>query len=240
MKVAERVSENYADMTIGKIVARDFRKAMVFKAHGIDFCCGGAIALKSALEEKNIDLDSILMELKAIDRTQVLDVDYENWSSERLIDHILDKHHGYVRRIVEQLTPMLAKVEMVHGGWRPELVEINRLYTALSQELLQHMRKEEEILFPAIRTLGETKNAFGSIAQPISMMEHEHDSAGDFMKRIHELTDGYTLPKGACATYTVVYKTLNEFEEDLFTHIHLENNILFPRAMKLEEKLNSK
>jgi regulator of cell morphogenesis and NO signaling len=237
----EKVSPaDYAEMKIGKIVAKDYRKAMVFKSHGIDFCCGGAATLKSVVEEKALTLDEILSELEAIDYSEEVVEDYENWDCTRLVDHIVNTHHAYVRKTVEQLTPMLTKVEMVHGGWRPELTEIKGLFTALSSELMMHMQKEEMILFKSIKELAagyenESRTCFGSIQNPINMMEHEHDTAGDLMKEINRLSDGYTLPKGACATYIVVYNVLNEFENDLFKHIHLENNILFPKAIKLEE-----
>lgn len=236
------VTADYSEMTIGKIVAKDYRKAMVFKAHGLDFCCGGNIPLKQATDENKLDIQQILSQLEAIDASENTSEDYENWSTEKLVNHIIDKHHAYVSNTILQLTPMINKVEMVHGEWRPELVEVNSLYSELCAELTMHMRKEETILFPAILDMSKKMESegscFGSVKNPISMMEHEHDIAGDLMKQIHALTDGYTLPKGACATYTVVYKTLQEFEEDLFVHIHLENNILFPRAIKMEEQNN--
>lgn len=242
METKENILIDYTKLTVGKIVAKDYRKAMVFKSHGVDFCCGGGISIESAIEDKDVSLNTIIEELEKIDLLETVEADYENWPTKRLVEHIIEAHHRYVERTIAQLTPMLAKVEMVHGEWRPELTEINRLYLELSQELLMHMKKEEQILFPAILTLDDAcatgANCFGSVQNPITMMEHEHDIAGDLMKKINELTDGYTLPKGACATYTVVYSVLKEFEADLFTHIHLENNILFPRAIKLEKSNN--
>ena len=238
MKVNEKVEVDYRSLTVGKIVARDYRKAMVFKSHGIDFCCGGGISVESAVEDKDVSLDEIIAELEKVDVLETVEADYESWSTKKLIEHIVYTHHNYVTTTIAQLTPMLAKVEMVHGDWRPELREVNQLYKELSAELTIHMKKEEQILFPAILTLDEASsmgdNCFGSVQNPISMMEHEHDIAGELMKKINTLTAGYTLPKGACATYTVVYNVLKEFEADLFTHIHLENNILFPRAIQLE------
>lgn len=241
MSVQEIEITNYSDLTVGKIVARDYRKAKVFKSYGIDFCCGGNIKLKDVVNEYEVNVEELSEALHEIDLiSNDTTVDYNEWPTNKLVDHIIDKHHKYVSETITQLTPMLTKVEMVHGTWRPELTEIKELFTNLSAELTAHMQKEETILFPAIKELArgaenESKTCFGTVRNPISMMEHEHDIAGDLMKSIHTLTDGYTLPKGACATYTVVYKTLNEFESDLFEHIHLENNILFPRAIKLEE-----
>lgn len=238
--VDNTISGNYADMKIGKIVAQDYRKAMVFTSNGIDFCCGGAASLKSVVEKQELSLNQIISELEAVDYSEAISEDYESWSFKRLIDHIVSVHHNYVRNTISQLTPMLAKVEMVHGGWRPELKEVKRLFTELSEELTLHMQKEELILFPAIIELAsgrenESRTCFASVQNPVDMMEQEHEVAGELMKEINAHTDGYTLPKGACATYTVVYKVLKEFESDLFTHIHLENNILFPKAIKLEE-----
>ena len=230
---------DYSKTNIGKIVAKDYRKAMVFKSFGLDFCCGGAIKLEEAAKESNLDLNHIVEELKKVDLTTETDEDYDTWALDKLVDHIISKHHGYVRNTIEQLTPMLAKVEMVHGQWRPELVEVNQLFKEISNELIPHMQKEEMILFPAIKELlkgheNGSSTCFGSVQNPINMMLIEHDAAGDLMKKINSLTSGYTLPKGACATYTVVYKVLSEFENDLFTHIHLENNILFPKAIILD------
>lgn len=239
MEAQEKTELDYEKMSVGKIVAKDYRKAMVFKAHGIDFCCGGGISLAQAASEHNVSLNQLLSELRKIDEIEELDENYSEWPTEKLINHIVDKHHVYVANTIEQLTPLLNKVEMVHGGWRPELVEVNRLFREVANELIPHMQKEERILFPAILELSignfSAGERFGSVQNPINMMEHEHDVAGDLMKRIAELTENYSLPKGACATYTVVYKVLNEFEQDLHTHIHLENNILFPRAIEMEQ-----
>ena len=236
----ELVKSDYNALTIGKIVARDYRKAMVFKSFGLDFCCGGNIKLETAAAENNLNLNEVIEALEKVDdSTTDITSDFNSWPLPQLIDHIVDKHHNYVESTITQLMPLVEKVTMVHGDWRPELKEVKELFIALSQELTAHMKKEELILFPAIKKLvagyeSEGSTCFGSVSNPINMMEHEHDIAGDLMKKINLLTDGYTLPKGACATYTVVYKVLNEFEEDLFRHIHLENNILFPKAIELE------
>lgn len=240
MKIEEIEKVDYASINVGKIVAKDFRKALVFKSYGLDFCCGGAIKLKDAASENKLNLDEIIVQLEEIDNSTEVDQDYNSWDLPRLIEHINKKHHTYVRNTAEQLQPMLNKVEMVHGGAHPELIEVNRLFKEITAELIPHMMKEENILFPAINEIvnkEDVTGCFGSVQNPINAMSHEHDIAGDLMKEIHRLTDGYTLPKGACATYTVVYKTLKEFEDDLFTHIHLENNILFPKAVELECKI---
>lgn len=240
MKTEENVLIDYAELSIGKIVAKDFRKAMVFKSFGIDFCCGGAVKLKDITNDYEVNTRELYEALYAVDNSpSEITEDYKSWSTEKLIDHIINTHHNYVRETIEQLLPMITKVEMVHGHWRPELKEIKSLFNELADELLPHMQKEEMILFPAIRKISSankevSNNPFGSVKNPINMMEHEHDIAGQLMKQINTLTNNYTTPKGACATFVVVYKVLNAFESDLFTHIHLENNILFPRAIELE------
>lgn len=231
------IQNPYQELTVGKIVARDYRKAMVFKKHNIDFCCGGKISVEEAAQKANVDFERVLAELEAVDQLVENTEDYNQWPLDRLVDHILEKHHEYVKNTMIQLTPMLNKVVMVHGTWRPELHEVSDHFNAVVHELTCHMYKEEEVLFPAIKRLVNgrgNENTFGSVQNPIRAMEHEHDVAGELMKRISVLTDGYALPKGACATYTVVYKVLKEFEDDLHEHIHLENNILFPKAIALE------
>lgn len=224
----------YLELTVGKIVARDYRKALVFKKHGIDFCCGGKIGVAQAAAEAGVALDTIIGELELLDQAGKEINDFDSWPLDKLIDFILDKHHAYVKTTIEQLTPMLEKVVKVHSGWRPELTEVNDVFYALARELACHLYKEEEVFFPLIRkrATGEDLGS-SSIEHPVKAMEHEHDIAGQLMQKIKELTDNYTPPAGACATYIVVYKVLKEFEMDLHQHIHLENNILFPKAALL-------
>lgn len=240
MNTQEYITENYLSQTIGKMVAVDYRKAMVFKSHGIDFCCGGNISLEEAARNHNVPLEQLISELRAVDESETVATDYASWTTARLIDHIVKRHHLYVSNTIEQLIPMLDKVERVHGDRHPELTDVNRVFREVANELVSHMHKEEKILFPAILELENEQAAprFETVQGPISRMEHEHDLAGELMREIASLTENYTLPKGACATYTVVYKVLDEFEQDLHTHIHLENNILFPRALELEQERN--
>lgn len=226
----------YLELTVGKIVARDYRKALVFKKHGIDFCCGGKISVAQAAEEAGVPLDTILNELELLDQSGPEIQDFDTWPLDKLVDFILEKHHVYVKTTIVQLTPMLEKVVKVHSGWRPELTEVNDVFYALARELTCHMYKEEEVLFPLIRkrATGEDLTST-SIEHPVKAMEHEHDIAGQLMQKIKDLTENYTPPSGACATYIVVYKVLKEFEMDLHQHIHLENNILFPKAAQLNK-----
>ncbi len=233
----EVVEKNdYLKLTVGKIVARDYRKAMVFRSNGIDFCCGGNISVEQACNEAGVDLAGVLEQLYILDEAPSDLPDFNELPLDQLIAFIVNKHHKYTNETLTELEPLVSKVAMVHGGWRPELIEIKEIFGKLKDELLSHMQKEEMILFPAIISLSRDDDSTfsgSSIEHPISRMEMEHDIAGDFMKQIRDLTNGFELPKGACATYTVVYKVLKEFEADLHHHIHLENNILFPKAMKL-------
>jgi regulator of cell morphogenesis and NO signaling len=241
METIENTQADYNKLTVGKIVAKDYRKAKVFKKYGIDFCCGGNIKIEEAAKDVNADAGDIIEELLLIDAAISDDgVNYESWSTDQLIKHIVEVHHHYVSSTIEHLMPMVEKVARVHGHWRTELLDIEKTFKAIAEELTVHMHKEELILFPAILEMsnncGVSNNQhFGTIQNPIRMMLMEHDSSGELMRKINQLTDNYTLPKGACATYTVMYKLLEEFENDLHTHIHLENNILFPRAIELEK-----
>lgn len=225
---------DYSKMSVGKIVAKDYRKAIIFRSHGIDFCCGGKKSVEEACQEANVSTAELLNELQEIDLKKDTVQDFENMPLDDLINHIVEKHHQYTKKTLLELEPLVKKVAMVHGDWRPELRKIETVFQDLVAELIPHMQKEEIVLFPAIKALlkgGASPFDQNSIGHPISMMEYEHDMAGNLMKEIRTLTDDFILPKGACATYTVVYKVLEEFEADLHQHIHLENNILFPKVV---------
>ncbi|TNF32338.1 MAG: iron-sulfur cluster repair di-iron protein [Deltaproteobacteria bacterium] len=229
-------NDNYLELTVGKIVARDYRKALVFRSNGIDFCCGGNISVEKACKEVGADLSIVLEQLRILDQGESNLPDFNALPLDQLIAFIVNKHHKYTVDTLRELEPLIAKVAMVHGGWRPELHEIKDIFGQLKDELMSHMQKEEMVLFPAIISLfrgGDSSFCGNSIQHPISRMEMEHDFAGECMKQIRNLSQGFELPKGACATYTVVYKVLKEFEADLHHHIHLENNILFPKVLSL-------
>lgn len=232
------INKDYLDLTVGKIVAEDYRKAIVFRSYGIDFCCGGKVTLEQACLASGTDPSLILNELKVLDMQQWELQDFNSMRIDELISHIVEKHHRYTQDTVEKLAPLVDKVARVHGDRHPELCEIQSLFRELAAELIPHMQKEEIVLFPAIQALinGASSPFNGvTIQDPISMMETEHDVAGAIMKEIRKLSNGFTLPKGACATYTVVYRVLEEFESDLHQHIHLENNILFPKVVETKE-----
>ncbi|OKL42022.1 iron-sulfur cluster repair di-iron protein [Pontibacter flavimaris] len=232
--------------SVGELVAKDYRKAQVFKKYGIDFCCGGKKSVKQVCAEKGISQDELEAELIAMDQAEKeRDAEYDKWDLGFLADYIVNMHHKYLREAIPALYEYTTKIARVHGSRHPELVEVVKHYTNVANELEAHMPKEERVLFPYIKQLEEAKKSgvklepagFGSIQNPINMMEMEHESAGGEMERIRELTDNYTLPADACATYTVAFKKLKEFEDDLFRHIHLENNILFPKAIEMEKEV---
>jgi regulator of cell morphogenesis and NO signaling len=229
--------------TIGEIVARDFRAAAVFQRHGIDFCCGGARSLETACEAKRIPASTLLAELDEATREPAPGLPrFDTWRLPVLAAYIVDNHHAYVRQSIPLLLTHTKKVAAVHGENHPEMVEVANLFQQVADEMTSHMAKEEQILFPFITEMAEAADAgrpqppspFGTVRNPIRMMEHEHDDAGRAMERIHELTAGYAPPAGACTTYRVCLQELDAFERDLHQHVHLENNILFPKAASLE------
>ncbi|RLD21081.1 MAG: iron-sulfur cluster repair di-iron protein [Bacteroidetes bacterium] len=232
--------------TVGEMVAEDYRTAEVFKKFGIEFCCGGKVTLENTCQKRGIDINAVQDALESLDnQVDTSAHDYNNWELDKLIDHIVNTHHSYVNAALSQLDEYSAKVAKVHGNGNPEVVEIYHHYQAIANELRMHMHKEEAILFPYIRTMvvanryGEalTPPPFGSVKFPIDMMESEHVSAGNAMESIKQLSNDFSPPEHACNTYRVLYAKLQEFESDLHQHIHLENNILFPKAIQMETDL---
>lgn len=229
------------DDIIGELVAENYRYASVFKKAGIDFCCNGNRSIASACEDKEIDAGSLINELnKANLKDDNSGADFNAWPLDLLIDYIEKKHHRYVEQRIPEILPFLKKVASVHGSRHPELYEILDLFTASAGDLTMHMKKEEMILFPYVRKMLKsdtvTSAPFGTVQNPISMMMHEHDNEGQRFRKIAELSNDYTLPSDACNTFKVTYALLQEFEEDLHMHIHLENNILFPKAVEMEQQ----
>ena len=232
--------------TLGDLVAKDVRKAAVFKKYGLDFCCGGKRSLKEACEQKGVDLHIVekeLVDVKIHDTSRPLP--YNEWKVDFLIDYIVNTHHSYVIKTLPDLRYYARKVSKVHGNIHPELIPVCNLVQEVYTEMESHMIKEEQILFPYIKQLVQASetvvsSGFGNIVNPINMMEMEHELVGSKMETINTLTDNYTAPSDACASYNVFYRLLKEFEEDLHTHVHLENNILFPKAIEREKQLIEK
>ena len=247
VKITKRITGE-TDETLGQIAAKDLRKAVVFKKYGLDFCCGGKKTVKEACAEKGLDVTKVEQELQQADKLlSSRPVPYGDWSLDFLADYIVNTHHSYVRKSLPDITGYAQKVMKVHGNLHPELLRINQLVGEVNAELTTHMLKEEKILFPYIRGLVGAKNGaqplqaahFGSVQSPINMMEMEHEMVGKNLDEIRQLSGNYLLPEDACASYSLLYHLLNEFEEDLHLHIHLENNILFPKALEIEKNLNN-
>jgi len=232
--------------SIGELVARDWRKAEVFKKFGIDYCCGGKVTVEEACIRKGIDSALLEQELNLVDSKPTNSVhNFDQWDLDFLADYIVNNHHRYVTEAIPFLEELSHKVSRVHGDHHPELREIEQLVQEVIEELTMHMPKEEMILFPYIKEMIQAKKGntsltpppFGTIANPIRMMEAEHISAGRAMESIQKLSEQFTPPLDACMSYQVFYSKLREFQQDLHQHIHLENNILFPKATQLESEL---
>lgn len=234
------------EKTVAEIVTKNIKAAHTFKKHGIDFCCGGGITIEKACAKNNVDYETLEKELESIDTNLPNAFNYDNWDLSFLADHIVNVHHKYVEEAIPLLLQYAARVADVHGHHYTEVVEINKLVIELAKDLAVHMKKEELILFPFVKQLviAQKKNTkpavphFGTLVNPIEMMENEHETAGDILKKIAELSNSYQTPEGACNTFRALYSILEEFEQDLHHHIHLENNILFPKSIKLERKLS--
>src|SRR5512132_1164936 len=225
------------------IVTADFRTAAVFHNHHIDFCCGGAQPLADACRAAGADADQVIAELnRAVADPASTVPNFAVWTPNELIDYIVTKHHAYVRDALPTIAAHTEKIARVHGDRHPELAEVARLVTAVDEDMTSHMWKEEQILFPFIAALAtaaaQNRPAppapFGSVQNPIRMMEMEHEAAGGAMARIRELTGDYRAPEDGCTTYAITLKELEAFERDLHAHVHLENNVLFPRAIALQ------
>jgi regulator of cell morphogenesis and NO signaling len=210
---------------------------------GVDYCCGGAKSLHEACLHSDVSADEILKRLRE-NRAQVSSAD-ATWLTAPLTDltrHIREKHHRYVREAIPQIRTLLDKVKGKHGGNHPEIATIEKLFLAMARELIMHMQKEEQILFPYINALEFSAHGNGSleppffqtVRNPVQAMMKEHDAAGDLLRQLRKATSDYTAPADACPTYLALYQSLREFEADLHQHVHLENNILFPRAVELE------
>lgn len=230
--------------TVAEVVTNNIKTADIFKKHGIDFCCGGGVSIKKACEKNNVVFSDLEKELSNVNNKVSIANNYDSWKLDFLVDHIENIHHKYVEENTSIVLQYAAKVAKVHGHHYVEVVRINDLFIEVTNELTTHMKKEELILFPFIKQLikaeekGEKVNLphFGTVNNPIAMMEDEHENAGDIFKEIKKLSNNFTPPEGACNTFKALYSKLEEFEQDLHQHIHLENNILFPKAVLLEKQ----
>lgn len=219
--------------TIGRLVAAVPSRARVFERLGIDYCCGGHRHLDEVARERGIDLDALVRDVEAADGEPREGADWRVASDEALIAHILDVHHRYLQAELPALGALVHKVERVHGERHPELAEVRRIYDALAGDLIPHMQKEEQVLFPMMQRLraGEIHAAghCGGIANPLRVMHREHGDAGLALARLRALTRGYAVPEDACTSYRAMLARLERLEQDTHEHIHEEENVLFPR-----------
>jgi regulator of cell morphogenesis and NO signaling len=230
------------NITIGEIVAADFRTATVFENHGIDFCCGGTVTLAAVCTQNGLDLAAIASELKAVkdeptDRSQ----NYSSWALPFLADYIVNTHHAYLKENDEQIAAYARKIADVHGAHHPEVIRISAIFDKIAADMTAHLKEEEEVFFPALKRVdaarisGNTPDAGDrrTIRLSLLTLHREHEEIGDAIHTIRDLSSGYTIPDDVCNTFTVTYRKLKEFEDDLHKHVHLENNILFQKAAEL-------
>lgn len=229
-----------AGKTVGELVAEDVRTAGVFEKYGIDFCCGGNVRLSDICRGRSIDISAIEKELEAakstpLDRGQ----NYGAWDLSFLADYIVNTHHAYLKENLEGIRAYTKKVSEVHGANHPELVEIADIYDKIATDMTAHLREEEEVLFPMVKRVAAAKNAgkepeqeeAGALRETLAKLGKEHDEVGEAVHTIRRLSGDYAVPPDACNTYRLVLEKLKEFEDDLHKHVHLENNILFPKAV---------
>lgn len=231
--------------TVSELVLANPGAARVFEELKIDYCCGGGKTLGEACTGIGVEVGKVTDLLRQAEKANVEPA--TNWtemSLNSLIDHIEATHHVFTRSELERLAKLMAKVCQVHGSSHHELFQLEKTFQALSDELGPHLRKEENVLFPYIRALEATAPGgappvapFGTVRNPVRMMSLEHDSAGQLLRELREESDNYSVPADGCGSFHALYQGLAEFEQDLHQHIHLENNLLFPRAIALENLL---
>ncbi|MDX2228194.1 MAG: iron-sulfur cluster repair di-iron protein [Leptolyngbyaceae cyanobacterium bins.349] len=229
------------DQTVGSIVRDRPALSRLFEQANVDYCCGGQKTLDEACRQRGIDPQRFLAQLEDYAASDTApEVNVADLSLTELADHIERIHHAYLYEELPRLEKMVTKVAAVHGEKEPRLAQIRDIFLALSAELNTHLMKEEQVLFPIIRRL-ETSEALpslhcGTVVKPITCMESEHDGAGVALAQLRQLTDDFTPPEWACNTYRALLGALLTFEQDMHQHIHKENNVLFPRAVLLEQQ----
>ena len=227
--------------TLAEIVTSDHRAAAIFEKYQLDFCCKGKRSLGQACRESEIDVNTIIRELNNLSDTRNNGIiDYNEMTLTQLVSHITNTHHSYVKKEIPAIQGYLQKIVAKHGSRHPEMITVFETFNEIKEELECHMKKEELILFPRIidmeKLAGKEKTIVfdrSYLSTPVTIMEHEHEEVGKLMEEIRYLTDNYNPPADACTTYRLSFASLQAFEIDLHRHVHLENNILFPKAMKL-------
>lgn len=239
-----------ARKTVKEIVVGMPSSAKTFEQLGIDYCCGGDKQLDEACRAAGLQVETVTRALEAAGNMAQPEGETVDWSGQSLaslMNHIVEKHHTFCRQEVARLEPLLDKVIQAHGAAHPELRRIKTLFSGLSKELLMHLTKEEQTLFPYISRMEQSvsqgipfpRPAFGTVQNPVRMMVLEHDNAGAALHEMRNLSGGYQLPQDACNSYRALYDGLKSFESDMHQHVHLENNILFPRAVAMEDAMAS-
>jgi regulator of cell morphogenesis and NO signaling len=232
-------------LTLSEIVRRNYKTSEVFEKYNLDFCCRGDKLLTDACEERGVDSSVVFEELQSIKSDSRNSENYSNRDLDFLIDYIVNTHHAYINKMIPVIVAHTQKISVVHGKNHPELIQVSSGFERVYKDLKQHMLKEEQILFPFIKQLVNVRNKglkseppfFGTVKNPIRMMEAEHQAAGDELHEIRDLANNYEIPEDACETYRITMQELKEFEEDLHKHVYLENYILFPRSVELEQEL---
>lgn len=248
MKIPQHIVD-LCHRPVGDVVADDYRRADVFKAFGIDFCCGGHRSVHEAAEAQGVVCDDLMRALaeveQALSEPAPDHLDARSWEPDFLASYIVNVHHRYVREHGPRLRELTRTVARVHGDTNPETVQVADRFDELARELEEHTEEEERELFPYIEALcaaarGEglrPRRPDGSLGAPIEALEHDHDRAGALLREIRALSGGFDVPDDACATFRTAYAELERFEADLHRHVHLENNVLFPAALRMEREL---
>lgn len=228
-------------LTINDVTRQYPQSLSVFNKHSIDFCCGGKKNFFKACEDAKVDAFSLIEEI-SVAKVSPGELRFKNWSPVFLANYIVENHHSFVREAIPELHALLDKVVSRHGDTEPVLIRIRENFAALADELLPHLEKEEQVLFPAIAELFGNEEEKGVIANninlPIAAMEDEHEQAGKLIKLIRELSNNYVAPPYACPTFQLMYQKLDEFDKDLMQHIYLENSVLFNKCLVGQEALN--
>ncbi|HEU4510874.1 MAG TPA: iron-sulfur cluster repair di-iron protein [Pyrinomonadaceae bacterium] len=234
-----------SEMTVREVAMQVPQSTRLFETLQIDYCCGGNRPLTQACATAGVEVDNVMQQLSALEKSSdTATLDFQNLSLKELITHILETHHVFTKSEIDRIQALSTKVIGVHGVNHPELLTVGELVQRLCTDLAPHMFKEEQVLFPYIEKMeqAELKNQpvpfapFGTVKNPIRMMMMEHDTAGDILRKLRAVTADYQVPPDGCISFQTLYQALEGLEKDLHQHIHLENNILFPKAAELESR----